>query len=303
VLPAEAVIVAAGRWLDLLGRSPFVQAQAVLRNDSAFTDLSVTQYAAALEWLQALTLVIGGQEGWPNLASDISCLPSGTRVKIALQRGLEMDDPAWLRDGDLLISEAAELPTDIARASELLGLSDAEALGVVRAAFGKVDTEERARVGALGEQLFVETLERTWPGSTHQVSLSSDGFGYDIAFRPAETEWHLEVKSTTRRGRLAIHVSRNEYEVSTRDRNWKLVVVALGGTEGIAAFGTVVEGVLQTRVPRDLTVRGRWEAARLDLALSDVKGGLPFIETLASESPAATGVVDDAVLPDWFPRP
>ncbi len=51
----RTVIVAIGRWLDLLSKTGFVRANALVHNDAAYTDITPTQYATALEWLWTVT--------------------------------------------------------------------------------------------------------------------------------------------------------------------------------------------------------------------------------------------------------
>ena len=88
-----------------------------------------------------------------------------------------------------------------------LNVSDDAALLTVAMVHGKIDLEQRAEVGAAGELRLVELLEEQWPGSTRHVALEHDGLD-DVAFTGAGATWHLEVKSTTRRGRLVVHLSR-----------------------------------------------------------------------------------------------
>lgn len=64
-------------------------------------------------------------------------------------------------------------------------------------------------------------LERRWPGSTRHVALTDDGLGYDLAFSCRGRTLHLEVKTTGRRGRLVLYLSRHEHEVALLDPDWR----------------------------------------------------------------------------------
>jgi hypothetical protein len=72
------------------------------------------------------------------------------------------------------------------------------------------------------------------------VSKFDDSAGFDVQFTMPDQCWHLEVKTTVRRGRLTIHLSRNEYCVSRRDDGWALaeVVAVLGTRLPRIAFST-----------------------------------------------------------------
>src|SRR5438445_278365 len=95
--PAESVTRAADRWLRLLRTSTLAQAAALLRTDAQFTDLTMTQYLAALEWLKTLRLVVDTPRGL-GLSPQLDGLPSELSRQILLERAFEDDSPPWLRD-------------------------------------------------------------------------------------------------------------------------------------------------------------------------------------------------------------
>ncbi|MFF8681702.1 protein NO VEIN domain-containing protein [Streptomyces sp. NPDC015237] len=128
----------------------------------------------------------------------------------------------WFQDADLLIRRPDEVPEDALRAAESLGITPEEAYARVRTTWGKVDTEERSRIGSAGELALLELLSGSAQGRVEHVAAWSDGHGYDIFIDAGQGSAHLEVKSTVRAGRLTIYISRNEYETMLRDPVWEL---------------------------------------------------------------------------------
>lgn len=251
-----------------------MQASALVRSDPAYTDVSLTQYASALEWLRSLGTVKDGQLGLV-LADSVD---RHRTSQYLFTCAIEDAAPPWLADADTLISDIDELPQDASTAASTLGLTDSEALLAVRQLHTRLDLAERARVGAAGETALVELLESYWPNSTDHVSLRDDGLGYDITFAPGSVEWHLEVKSTTRRGRLAIHLSRHEYETAMLDPAWRLVTLGLDEDDHPCAIATVRFGSILSRSPHDQHPSARWDSARYNLLPEDLISGLNFID-------------------------
>jgi hypothetical protein len=66
-----------------------------------------------------------------------------------------------------------------------------------------------------------------------------DGLGYDIELCLGQITWKLEVKSTARRNRLRVYLSRNEFSVGSLLEEWRLVVLGLGQSDEIQAIATV----------------------------------------------------------------
>jgi hypothetical protein len=194
-----------------------------------------------------------------------------------LAAALDAVRPSWLQDADLLVNTADDLPEDVAILATTLGVGDDATLLAIGRVHGKIDLEQRARVGSAGEARLVELLEERWPGSTRHVAIENDGLGYDIAFSLAETTWHLEVKTTTRRGRLVIHVSRNEHEVAMRDPEWQLIAVGLDEDEQMACVATLDYADLASRAPRDRDRRASWEAVRFSVGPEVLTEGFPFL--------------------------
>lgn len=253
------------------------QGWALVRADSSYTDLTQTQYADALDWLGTTGILQEG-EGGLCLPSALIAWPGDQVHQLVFARALEASLPPWLPDADILVSDSSELPQDAASLAAELGLGDQAALSTIRQVHGRLDLEQRAAVGAAGEMALVRLLEARWPGSTVHVALTDDGFGYDIAFLLGGVEWHLEVKSTTRRGRLVIYLSRHEHEVSLRDPNWRLVVVGLRGDQSPAAVATVDHGRLCHRAPTDAHPGSHWQSVRHQVSSSDLQPGLGFLD-------------------------
>lgn len=257
-VPPDPILRAASRWLEHLAISDVTRTRALFTSHRAYADVTPTQYAAALTWLQESDLITA--EG------DIRVPPEPVSVMEAAVR-----NALWLPDADLLISGITELPEDALRASGILGISSEDALAVVRQAWGKVDTEARVRVGTAGEVALVELLRDATDMPVRHIAATSDGYGYDIAVDTT----HIEVKTTMRRGRLTIYLSRNEYETMRRDPGWLLALVRLDQDLQPTAIATLDRSWIEEVVPGDHHPRGRWESAKLDIPAEVVMPGLP----------------------------
>lgn len=288
MLPADTVVRAAARWLDVLRTSTLEQGWGLIGADTRYTDLTQTQYASALEWLRALELVVVGSNG-VELSVAVKALPQALGNQLLFERSLERAAPAWLPDADILIPDASELPQDAAGLADTLGLSDTVALLAVRQIHGRIDLAQRAQVGLAGELALIDFLESNWPGSTVHIAKDNDGFGYDVLFRHKNVEWHLEVKSTTRRGRLVVYLSRHEHEVGMRDSKWRLIVVGLDDQLRLHAIATVRYPQIVERAPRDLCAEAKWQSTSHQLTPADLQCGLSFLEAPLADSNSLTG--------------
>lgn len=248
------------------------QAWSLIGNDPRFADLSRTQYHAGLEWLLEREFVV-------EVAGSVTLGPCARSLATAdilievMSEAIELDQPPWLFDADDLIQSSDDLPSDAERLAEAIGIPDEHCLLAVRRAQAKVDLEIRARVGAAGERVLLAALENRWPESTTHISALDDTAGYDIAVNLPGGATHIEVKSTNRRGRLDIYLSRHEYETSRLDPLWRLVVVGLDGHEDLAAVATVHAGVLNDRAPADIDPRTSWASARFRIDGRDLEPG------------------------------
>ncbi|WP_250000085.1 protein NO VEIN domain-containing protein [Actinoplanes sp. M2I2] len=116
------------------------------------------------------------------------------------------------------------------------------------------------------------------PGSADHVALDSDGLGYDIELSAGPAVWHVEVKSTKRRGRLDVYLSRHEFEVARLDPAWRLVTVGLDEDGHIGAIATVPTDALLVQAPADRATTARWESAKFSLRPTDLRPGIPFFD-------------------------
>ena len=250
-IPPDPVLRAATRWLDRLPTSSASRCRALFSTHQEYGDITPTQYEAAYAWL--------GDTGL--LDNPLSTLPTTDRVFEAA-----ILNTPWFADADVLVQRPEEIPDDAARAAAVLGLPEPAAFALIAGSWGKVDTEARERIGASGELALVELLERTPRTRVRHVSLISDGFGYDISAETARSLAHLEVKSTTRRERSIVFLSRNEFETMLRDPAWRLVVVRLSPqTHAIVEIEIADSTWIRKNVPAD-TGLGRWESCRLDMS-------------------------------------
>jgi hypothetical protein len=230
-----------------------------------------------LEFLKHVGIVVEDELGI-ELAKSFQALSEDFQKRLLYERCLEVQRPPWLADADNLVRDPGDLPQDAIDVAHALEVSEREAWGAVRQVHGKIDLAERQRVGALGEVGLVRLLEESWPGSAQHVALEHDGFGYDIAVAFATSSWHLEVKTTSRRGRLVVYLSRQEYEVGLTDPSWRLVVVGLNDGGQPAAIATVDMGRVSARAPQDVTPMATWQGVRLELTPLDLAPGLSFLE-------------------------
>ena len=262
-LPPEPVLLAAKRWLEILPSSGGIpRAQALLTTHSQFSDLTPTQYASALVWVRDLGL----------LTKVGSPVPAAHQVLCAI---FEKAAPPWVQDADELVQSPDELPSDILSAGLALGLDATAVYEQLVASWGKVDTAARERVGATGEAALVAILKKNTECVVDHVATWSDGFGYDIAVSNGNTSVHLEVKSTTRRGRFTAYLSRNEYSVMLRDDQWVLVALRLTSDFEIAEVGSIPSSWIKANVPRDAGISGSWATCKLEIPAHDIIDGIP----------------------------
>ncbi|WP_433053157.1 protein NO VEIN domain-containing protein [Dactylosporangium sp. CS-033363] len=258
---------AAERWLRHLPASGVSRCRTLFATHGSFSDLTPTQYDAALAWLRE-----------SGLLDDLnSAVPAAHRVFSA---AIACSGTAWFADADVLVQGPAELPGDALRAAEVLGLDDREAYNQIVVAWGKVDTAERELIGASGEQALAELLTGGTDAHVDHVALRSDGYGYDIAVDGPGLGAHLEVKTTYRRERLVVFLSRNEYETMLRDLQWELVAVRLTAELTVAAVATIRRDWVAEQVPADTTAYGRWQSCRLTVPPSALSAGIPALGPL-----------------------
>ncbi|MEV6718747.1 DUF3883 domain-containing protein [Lentzea sp. NPDC051208] len=279
-IPSDRILRAAVRWLELLPHSAPARCRALFATHTGYSDITPAQYELAYVWLRESGL----------LRPSESSRPAALRVFSA---AISRSAAAWFADADILIREPSEVPEDALRAADLLGFSAAEAHGEIIALWGKVDLERRQQVGAAGELALVELLNGCVPDRVDHVAAASDGYGYDIAVRTNPLALHLEVKSTLRRGRLTLHLSRHEFETMRRDSQWSLVAVRLTPELIPASIATVPRNWISANAPMDRTSSGLWESCRLEVPPEVLKPGIPALAgALADDCPSLlTGAI------------
>lgn len=270
-VPPEPVLRAAVRWLEKLPASGVARVRALFTTHSDFSDITPTQYDAAYTWIRETGLLEDSHSGIP-----VQC-----RV---FDAAMAHSGVAWFKDADLLVRRPDELPEDALRAAETLGLTEEQAYAQVNAVWGKVDTEERSRIGSAGELALLELLSASAEGRVEHVAAWSDGYGYDIFVDAYQHSAHLEVKTTVRRGRLTVYISRNEYETMLRDPAWELVTVRLTPELKLTAVAAVPKKWIADHVPSDRTVQGRWESCRLDIPPEVPEPGIPSLAPILVET-------------------
>jgi hypothetical protein len=206
-------------------------------------------------------------------------IPSLERNQLLFMKAVEVSDRPWLPDADVLIQDVADLPEDAAKLGASFGLSEDSTLVGIRQVHGHIDLELRRVIGGAGERALVAALEHQWPGSTVHVALENDGYGYDVAFQqPGGRSWHLEMKTTTRQGRLILHLSRQEHDVGRLDPAWRLLVVGLDSDHELECLATGTGEALFARAPRDTPAGAKWQSASYELGPGDLSPGLDFLD-------------------------
>lgn len=306
MLPSRPIIIGCLRWLDLLRTSSISQTSLILRSDPQFTDLTQGQYQLALELLKNLGALKNQLQSWV-LAEHYRVLPRAQIRNLLFEKIIESSAPAWLPDSDLLIPDPSDIPGDAATVACVLGLKELEAFRGIRNVHSRIDLAKRKQIGDAGELALLQFLEQYRPGSTVHVASLSDGFGYDIAFQHGDCEWHLEVKSTTRRGRMNIHVSRHEYEESTRDPNWRLIIIGLDRNLQMVAIATLRPGHLVALAPSDISSKARWQSAAFEIVENNLIRGLRLFDEIPHKAPLTGSLQLQTGCPEtwfeWLPLP
>lgn len=296
-LPPNSLLVAAQRWLRELQDGNPEHAFAVLSASPPYADLTPTQYMTALDWLRDVALVEQDQPvHWGGPTQAIAVLTAA----------IEIARPLWLSDADETITEPAELPDDLRDAAAALSVSDTDCLQAVHSILLKVDTELRAELGAWGERCFVALLETHAWGRVDHVAARTDSLGYDVSWTHRNIQAHIEVKTTSRRGRLRIYLSRHEADVGLSTSDWHLVVICAESGQAITALGTVDKDWIGSVLPLDKSRLGRWESVALRPPPEAITPGLPWLPTASRRATGASALLISGALehlrrPTWMP--
>jgi hypothetical protein len=227
-----------------------------------YADVTPTQYAAALDWLRDRDLLA---QPPPRAGARDAVLDAA------------LTDSLWFRDFDTLVTAPEDMPEDALRAGALLSLGPADTFARARHLFGQVDTEARKHFGSIGELALVSLLEAVPGAAVNHLAAESDGYGYDILLTLEGLETHLEVKTTNRRHRLTLYLSRHEYETLRRDPLWALAAVLLDSDLRVKAVATVDREWLAAAAPADQTMSARWETVKVDVPGASLAPGLDLV--------------------------
>lgn len=270
-IPHDSILRGARRWLELLDTGMGIpKARAHLSTHPHFSDLSPAQYAESFSLLDKIGLLDGSK----------SSLATANRLLAAI---FEHSAPAWFRDADILVRSADELPLDARSAGRALGMDSESVYSQLMSSWGKVDTQLRERIGFAGERELVTRLRQHTSAIVDHVSLESDGYGFDVVFQDGVVRGHLEVKSTTRRSRLAVYLSRHEFDVMVADSEWILVAVRLNSDLGLIGVGHVPSDWIRHNVSVDVGPYGNWASCKLEVPETVVQDGLPQLGDAVSK--------------------
>jgi hypothetical protein len=148
-----------------------------------------------------------------------------------------------------------------------------------------VDASRRAELGEAGEEAVVSACRKQLldlgaeaaAAAVRRVSLVSDELGFDVvAPRLDGSVRRLEVKATrSTAAAVRVTVTRHEVDTGRKDPDWRLVVARVGRDEEPAILGHMAATSLEPLLPEDSHDAGRWQAARLRLAVAGLVPGLP----------------------------
>lgn len=259
-----------------------------------------------------LRLPLGGRIGVDELRSaeealqaaglatlrDGRIVPDGRLVRVCslgeleacellLALTLELERPLWLSttvgDGQHVRAELLPDGVENALATIIEDPERREAFLLARAR--KVDADERARIGELGEIAVVEACREqlmaagseALAADVQRVSAISDELGYDVtAPRRDRSTRRMEVKTTRAEGAIApVIVTRTEATVGKTDAAWMLVVVRLSADDTAEVVGWIGGPQIAPLLPIDYHNDARWETALLRLPVVQLTGGLP----------------------------
>lgn len=271
-VPPEPIVRAARRWIELLPTTEPNRLRTLFATYPEFSDLTSTQYETAY-----------------SLLESFGVLPLRDNLQHNLRKFLEgilrASNPLWLKDADDLIRNPGEVPQDASSIAAALGLSDIDTFASVKSVSGKVNLAEREALGAAGENELVALLRKSLDGEVEQVSLDSDGFGYDIRVTCPELIARLEVKSTTKINQPRVFISRHEYDVMQADEHWHMILVQLSADLRLVRLSTVSRLWIELSAPVDVTSVGRWESASLRLPKEALIPGVPGLHSVMRGRP------------------
>lgn len=207
--------------------------------------------------------------------------------ELVLASWLETQQPAWLLGATSNGDVAWEYVPDEARRTveQLIGANPQMLDVFIESRAGKVDPERDAETGRLAELAVVDAAKSELLASgldeladqVRRVSEINDRAGYDVsAPRRDHTTRHLEVKgSRTTSDIVQIHLSRNEARRGIADPGWAIVVCRVAIDDVVEICGWTTAASFAAELPRDQPGRARWGSAIVEIAIGDLKPGLP----------------------------
>lgn len=149
--------------------------------------------------------------------------------------------------------------------------------------YKKFDPTTLKLIGDEGEEYVICRLKEMINVSKHNevkhVALSDDTAGFDI-FTPStinsDNHFKLEVKTTTRciKDSFSFFLSRNEAKVASKSDNWCIVCVSKINDE-FEILGHLYFFQIESRLPRNIDARSRWETCRVRIEINILRNGLP----------------------------
>lgn len=234
-----------------------------------------------------LTSVVDGRIVPDKRLAEVCRLNEQQGCELLLALTLDVERPLWLMtatgDGATLRPEL--LPDEVRAVVNAVIEDPARREAFLLARARKVDADDRARIGAIGEIAVVAACQQQLeaagaPGlaaNVRRVSLISDELGYDVtAPRLDGTSRRVEVKTTRAAGALIpVVLTRTEATVGISDSSWYLLIVRLDGDEQGRIVGWIDGEQIGPLLPVDQHSEARWETARLRLPAAVVTTGLP----------------------------
>jgi hypothetical protein len=205
--------------------------------------------------------------------------------RIDVMQELVRNELVVIEDDKLSIGDSLDIEWLILalREGNQLAWELVEAIGNDKTIAKKFNAEELKRIGDCGEKFVFNLLKQTHTEELHgqlkHVSLRDDTVGYDIeglSIHDAERTTHLEVKTTVKPvvKTFEFYLSRHEFEVGKRKRNWCIVAVAIKNGEAVL-IGHLYCYQFESRIPSDLDDDVSWQSYKLRIDLSLFRDGLP----------------------------
>ena len=231
-------------------------------------------------------------------APELGALPTGEALPLLFSLIVRRSPPSWLpvvvARGQVRLEYLPQHAFDLLERLFPNGSELEQALLILGAGRGTVDSERRTEIGRLGEEAAVHILakQRRAAGfpdlarAVTQVSLFSDALGFDVLAPVPDnrTAHKIEVKTTERLSGpfLPFHLSRNQVEVARSAPEWRILLMGLQGGEA-RPLGWCVFDALKSYLPTDtlatsaeeLAPRIRWSSLEIELPDGLLHPGLP----------------------------